>query len=63
MMWGFMQSLESGNTDETKSDPWLKELSRLLAPSFISRGKPVDYKAWLWKMEKILESMECPEEK
>ena len=63
MMRGFVQSLRKGNTNGAKSDPWLKELSRLHALAFNGRGKREDYEAWLWKIEKFLESMECPEEK
>ena len=63
MMQRFMQTFRKGSTDGAKSDPWLKELSRLHAPTFNGKGKPKDCEAWLWKIEKILESMECLEEK
>ena len=33
------------------------------APTFDGRGKIEKCKAWLWKIEKILKSMECPKEK
>ena len=63
MMWGIVKSLGIGNTNGTKGDPWLKKLSRLHASAFNGRGKPKECEAWLLKIEKILESMECPEEK
>ena len=63
MMHRFMQSFRKGSSDKTKSDPWLKELSHLHAPSFNGTGKPEECEAWLLNIEKILESMECPQEK
>ena len=63
MMQTFMQTIGRGTSNESKSDPWIKELSRMHAPAFDGRGKPKKCEAWLWKIEKILESMECPKEK
>ena len=63
MMRGIVQSLGKENTDETKDDPWLKQLSHLHALAFNDRGKPEECEAWMLKIEKILESMECPKER
>ena len=63
MMHEFMQSFGKGSSNRTKGDPWLKELSCLHAPAFNGKGKLEECEAWLLKIEKILESMECLEEK
>ena len=63
MMQRFMQTIGRGTSSETKSDPWIKKLSCMHALAFDGRGKPEKCEAWLWKIEKILESMECPKVK
>ena len=63
MMEIFMHTIGRGTSSKAKSDPWIKELSRMHAPAFDGRCKPEKCEVWLWKIEKILESMECLKEK
>ena len=63
MVRGLVQSLGKSSSSEAKRDPWISQFRKLGAPNFDGKGKPEDAESWLSEVEKILESLECPEEK
>ena len=63
MVRGPVQSLRKNSSREAMGDPWISQFRKLGVPHFDGRGKPEDAESWLFKVEKIVESLDCPMEK
>ena len=59
---GIVHSFGKGGVRGSKGDPWLNLLSSPHALTFKGGVRLEECEAWLLRVEKVLESMACPEE-
>ena len=62
LVHGISHAFGRGGSNGSSGDPWLRQLSKLRAPTFKGRGGPKESEAWLQEIVKMLESMVCLEE-